>query len=125
MILKKKRGINNDNEPFKLKERIMSNQTNGLWKGLYWESNTIIIGNSGWLAILTLILIRLILRILLCPIVMFKEEPKPIQDLVVQCFNQDKEKKNVRIELMKRKVEGTKQKTLVKIDILGILHRKL
>ena len=40
---------------------------------------------------------------------MFKEEPKPIQDLVVQCFNQDKKKKNVRIEPIKRKVEGTKQ----------------
>ena len=40
---------------------------------------------------------------------MFKEEPKPIQDLVVQCFDQDKKKKNVRIETIKRKVEETKK----------------
>ena len=42
----------------------MSNQTNGVWEELYWESNTLIIGNSGWLAILTLIVIRLTLKIL-------------------------------------------------------------
>ena len=67
----------------------MSNQTNGVWEELYWESNTFIIGNSRWLAILTLIVIRLTLKILRCPTVTFKEEPKPIQDLVVQCFDQD------------------------------------
>ena len=37
----------------------MSNQTNGVWEELYWENNTIIVGNSGWLVILTLIVIRL------------------------------------------------------------------
>ena len=42
----------------------MFNQTNGVWKELYWKSNTIMIGNSGWLAILTLIVIRLTLKIL-------------------------------------------------------------
>ena len=100
----------------------MSNQTNGLWKGLYWESNTIIIGNSGWLATLTLIVIRLILRILQRPTVTFKEEPKSIQDLVVQCFNQDKKKKNVRIEPIKRKVEGTKQENSGENRHNGVLY---
>ena len=38
-----------------------------------------------------------------------KEEPKPIQDLVAQCFDQDKKKMNVRIEPIKRKVEETKK----------------
>ena len=56
---------------------------------------------------------------------MFKEESKQIQDLVVQCYDQDKTKKNVRIEPIKRKVEETKKETLVKIDILWMLHRKL
>ena len=37
----------------------MSNQTNGIWGGLYLENNTIVIGYSGWLIILTLIIIRL------------------------------------------------------------------
>ena len=87
----------------------MSNQTNGVWEELYSESNTIIIGNSRWLAILTLIVIRLTLKILRCPTVTFKEEPKPMQDLVVQCFDQDKKKKNVRVEPIKRKVEETKK----------------
>ena len=87
----------------------MSNQTNGVWEGLYWENNTIVVGNSGWLVILTLIVMRLTLKILRHPTIMFKEEPKPIQDLVVQCFNQDKIKKNVRIEPIKRKVEETKK----------------
>ena len=76
----------------------MSNQTNGVWEELYWENNTIVVRNSGWLVILTLIVIRLTLKILRHPTITFKEEPKPIQDLVVQCFNQDKIKKNVRIE---------------------------
>ena len=87
----------------------MSNQTNGVWEELYWENNTIVVGNSGWLVILTLIVIRLTLKILLHPTITFKEEPKPIQDLVIQCFNQDKIKKNVRIEPIKRKVEETKK----------------
>ena len=42
----------------------MSNQTNGVWEELYWENNTIIVGKSGWLVILTLIVIRLTLRLL-------------------------------------------------------------
>ena len=37
----------------------MSNQTNEIWEGLYWENNTILIGYSGWLVILILIIIRL------------------------------------------------------------------
>ena len=37
----------------------MSNQTNGIWEGLYLENNTIVVGYSGWLIILTLIIIRL------------------------------------------------------------------
>ena len=43
------------------------------------------------------------------PTVMFKEEPKPIQDLIIQFFNQDKTKKNLKIEPIKRKVEQTKK----------------
>ena len=37
----------------------MSNQTNGIWEGLYLGNNIIAIGYSGWLIILTLIIIRL------------------------------------------------------------------
>ena len=48
---------------------------------------------------------RLTLKILCHPTITFKEEPKPVQDLVIQCFNQDKIKKNVKIE----KVEETKK----------------
>ena len=110
----------------------MSNQTNEVWEELYWENNTIVIGYSGWLVILTLITIRLkprllklknnqcsrllnyleklILEILqlldnyctlvvddidtIHPTITFKEELKPIQDLIIQCFNQDKTKEN-------------------------------
>ena len=43
------------------------------------------------------------------PTITFKEELKPIQDLIIQCFNQDKTKKNVKIEPIKRKVEETKK----------------
>ena len=42
----------------------MSNQTNEVWEELYWENKTIIVGNSGWLVILTLIVIRLTLKLL-------------------------------------------------------------
>ena len=42
----------------------MSNQTNEVWEELYWENNTVVIGYSGWLVILTLIVIRLKLRLL-------------------------------------------------------------
>ena len=42
----------------------MFNQTNELWEELYWESNTIVIGYSGWLVILTLITIRFKPRLL-------------------------------------------------------------
>ena len=87
----------------------MSNQTNGVWEELYWENNTIVVGNSGWLVTLTLTVIRLPLKILRSPTITFKEEPKPIQDLVIQSFNQDKIKKNVRIEPIKRRVEETKK----------------
>ena len=38
---------------------MMSNQTNGIWEGLYWERDIILIGYSGWLIIFTLIIIRL------------------------------------------------------------------
>ena len=124
----------------------MSNQTNEVWEELYWENNTIVIGYSGWLVILTLITIRLkprllklknnqcsrllkyleklileILRLLdnycspvvddidtIHPTITFKEELEPIQDLMIQCFNQDKTKKNVKIEHIKRKLEETK-----------------
>ena len=43
------------------------------------------------------------------PTITFKEELKPIQDLIIQCFNQDKTKKNVKIEPIKRKLEETKE----------------
>ena len=43
------------------------------------------------------------------PTITFKEELKPTQDLVRQCFNQDKTRKNVKIEPIKRKVEETKE----------------
>ena len=43
------------------------------------------------------------------PTITFKEELKPIQNLVIQCFNQDKTKMNVKIEPIKRKVEETKK----------------
>ena len=109
----------------------MSNQTNEVWEEFYWENNTIIVGNSVWLVILTLIVIRLTLKllrprnnqcsrflgyfkrltlkILRHPTITFKEEPKPVQDVVIQCFNQNKIKKNVKIEPIKRMVEETKK----------------
>ena len=43
------------------------------------------------------------------PTITFKEELKPTQDLIIHCFNQDKTKKNVKIESIKRKVEETKK----------------
>ena len=43
------------------------------------------------------------------PTITLKEELKPIQGLIIQCFNQDKTKKNVKLEPIKRKVEETKK----------------
>ena len=43
------------------------------------------------------------------PTITFKEELKPNQDLIIQYFNQEKTKKNVKIEPIKRKVEETKE----------------
>ena len=43
------------------------------------------------------------------PTITIKEELKQTQDLIIQCFNQDKTKKNIKIEPIKRKVEEAKE----------------
>ena len=59
-----KESSDNDHESLNQEKEIMSNQTNEVWEELYWENNTIVIGYSGWLVILTLITIRLKPRLL-------------------------------------------------------------
>ena len=58
------------------------------------------------------------------PTITFKEELKQTKDLMGHWFNWDKPKKNVKIEPFKRKVEKQRKKSLRKINILGILHKR-